>query len=100
MAQTDVYNLAFQVANTLQKGANLSYITDAIVAASADRADLIARINAVAAHNDQANLKQLIANAIMKDPGITDAAIPALTTVAGLIALTGVTTTTGTEILD
>lgn len=100
MSQSDVQNLAYLVANTLTRGDQLDFLTDAIVAASADRADLIARINAVATHNDQENLKKLISNAIMLDPGITDAAIPALTTVAGLIALTGVTDALGTEILD
>ncbi len=88
----DNENLLYQVASTLNRTNSLGWLTDATVTAADTRQGLINAINAVSVHNDQENLKLGLIRAINVS-GLVDADILSLTTVAGLIALIPVTTT-------
>lgn len=100
MAYNDTTNLSQQVAQTLVRGQSVGFLTDVLVLPATTKAGLKAAIMAVAVPNDQVNLKIAILRALDFDPNITDAAIASADTVAGLIALTGVTGATGSTILE
>jgi hypothetical protein len=89
---TDTENLNYQVVSSLNKANSLTWLTDAQVAAADTRAGLKAAINAAVVHGDQENLKLGLLRAIDAS-GLSDSDVLSLTTVAGLIALFPVTTT-------
>lgn len=89
----DAENLALQATSTLNRANSLGFLTDATVAAADTKVGLKMAIDAVVVHVGQENMKLLLKKAIDSDPNITDAAVLNLTTVAGLIALTGISTT-------
>ncbi len=96
----DEANLAAQVASTITRAGGLSFLTDATVAAADTKLGLKNAINAVAVHNDSANIKALLIRALDLNANITDANIAGLTTVAGLANLVGAPFTTTGMILD
>ncbi len=88
----DVENLNYQVVSTLNRANTLGLLTDAGVAAADTKQGLINFVNSITLHNDQENLRLSVVRAINAS-GIVDADVLSLTTVAGLIAVMPVTTT-------
>lgn len=70
----------------------MGFLTDAGVAAADTKAGLKAFIDSIQVHNDQENFKVALKHAIDVS-GLADSDILGLTTVAGLLALLPVTTT-------
>jgi hypothetical protein len=88
----DEYNLSQQVSTTINNAGELAFLTDATVAAADTKAGLVTAINtaAVGMHHDLRKMALNLTRVLNFNANITDANILALTTVAGLAALTGV----------
>jgi hypothetical protein len=100
MPHADTINLAVQVNNSIQRAGAMSFLTDATVAAADTVAGLRTAINAIRPHADQEPWKIMFLRVLDKDPNITDANVLALTTVAGLAALTGVPASLAIDVLE
>lgn len=93
MPHNDTMNLALQVYTTFQRAEELGFLTDSGVAAADTKAGLINFVNGVSGiHAEMENWRPEIIRSINRS-GLADADIAGLTTVAGLLALLGVSPT-------
>ena len=93
----DETNLAEQVASTLKRASDASLLTDAMVSAATTKDALKTAIQGVATHNADTNFKIQLAHAV---DYLTDADISGSTTVAALIATTGIASPSSSTILE
>lgn len=84
----DQLSLSTRIGGNIYRAGRMNLLTDAGVEAADTIAGLESFIDSVAVHADQAGFKDRIKDGLRKEPNITDVNILALTTVAGLVALT------------
>lgn len=88
----DTLRLSNMSGGTIQRGGNVSLLTDAGVTAADTLAGLDSFVNGVNVHADQYNYKARVKLGWRTTAEYTDAAVLSLTTVAGLVALSNLGT--------